>query len=159
MEHVRPAATADLDRCLELLTDARLAAARTRGGREFLALGIPAGDPIDVAEPRHLLERWVNGPLATVLVGEYHGEVVGLAAGTVHDGSTAVGRIECCYVEDEAREVGVGSALVEALLGWFADQGCSDVDAVALPGDRHTKQLFETAGFKARLLVLHRPLA
>ena len=43
-----------------------------------------------------------------------------------------------------AREVGVGEALVEELLGWFAAQGCTDVDALALPGDRRTKQLCET---------------
>jgi GNAT superfamily N-acetyltransferase len=71
----------------------------------------------------------------------------------------AVGRIECVYVEPGARGIGLGSALIAALSRWFADRGCSDVDALSLPGDRTTKQLLELNGFKTRLLVLHRPLS
>ncbi len=33
--------------------------------------------------------------------------------------------------------------------------GCLGVDAVALPGDRNTKNFFESFGLKARLLVVH----
>jgi hypothetical protein len=76
----------------------------------------------------------------------------------VLDEKRRLGRIECCYVEVGAREVGVGEALVNELLAWFSAEGCTDVDALALPGDRRTKQLYETSGFKARLLTLHRPL-
>jgi hypothetical protein len=48
--------------------------------------------------------------------------------------------------------------MVGSLVDWFAAHGCTDVDAVALPGDRSSKQLLESSGFKARLLVLHRSL-
>jgi GNAT superfamily N-acetyltransferase len=91
-----------------------------------------------------------------LLVGTIEDAVVGLAAGTIAAGEGATGRIECCYVEEAARGVGVGTALVLALLEWFDGRGCRGVDALALPGDRSMKQLLEATGFKTRLLVLHR---
>ena len=39
-----------------------------------------------------------------------------------------------------------------------AARGCSDIDALALPGDRSSKQRLEAAGFVARLLTLNRRL-
>jgi GNAT superfamily N-acetyltransferase len=138
VEHARPAGPEDMARCRELLAAARQEAGTRRGGDR-----LPAGD-------------LVTGPTRLVLVGEFEGAVVGLAAG--HLRPPHVGWVDCCYVEPAARQVGVGGALMAALLGWFAERGCTDVDAVALPGDRETKQLYEAAGFSARLLVLHRPL-
>jgi GNAT superfamily N-acetyltransferase len=88
--------------------------------------------------------------------------VVGLGAATasVRAGSTGrSGRIECCYVEEEARGVGVGTALMASLATWCDERGCQEIDALALPGDRLTKQRLEAAGFTARLLVLSRRLS
>jgi hypothetical protein len=48
--------------------------------------------------------------------------------------------------------------LMEAAVSWCAAQGCTEVDALALPGDRATKQRLEAAGFTARLLTLNRRL-
>jgi len=151
VEAARPAEASDLDRCHELLAQA-LTANRTRRGAALLISAVGT-------DPAILLERWQAGPHARLLVGTYDDAVVGLAAGMLERiGARLVGRVECCYVEPDARAVGVGGALIEGLIGWFAGVGCTDVDALALPGDRSTKQLLEAAGFKARLLVLHRPL-
>ena len=164
MEHIRPAGPSDHPRCVELLTTLRASVTSVRGGADLLTLGVTAPDSrsahtAELTDPRTLVERWSSDPTgATLLVGEYEGALVGLAAGTIDRGVRTVGRIECCYVEEEARAVGVGHGLIEGLLTWFAEQGCSDVDALALPGDRSTKQLLEGSGFRARLLVLHRPL-
>ena len=98
---------------------------------------------------------------AILYVGEFHDAVVGLAAATTrvqHHSTERTGRIECCYVEEEARGVGVGSALIDSMVAWCVDQSCRDIDALALPGDRLSKQRLEGAGFSARLLVLNRPL-
>ena len=73
-------------------------------------------------------------------------------------GHRRLGRVECCYVEPAARQVGVGTSLLAGMVGWLAEVGCTDVEAPALPGDRTSKQLLEAAGFKARLLPLHRPI-
>ena len=70
-----------------------------------------------------------------------------------------VGVIDAIYVEPEAREVGVGEVLVDAVLAWSADRGCRGIDASALPGSRPAKAFFEEHGFVTRLLVMHRPLS
>jgi GNAT superfamily N-acetyltransferase len=113
------------------------------------------------ATPATLLDRWTRpGGAARLLVGEYAGAVVGLlgvsAASPV--GARRSALVECSYVEPGARGVGVGAALMQAAVEWCAAWGCTDVDALALPGDRTTKQCLETAGFTARLLTLSRRL-
>ncbi|MBV8949825.1 MAG: GNAT family N-acetyltransferase, partial [Actinobacteria bacterium] len=70
----------------------------------------------------------------------------------------SIGALDACYVEPEARGVGVGRALLDDLVRWFESTGCRGVDAAALPGDRDTKNFFEAAGFKARLITMHRAL-
>jgi GNAT superfamily N-acetyltransferase len=147
MELARPAHGDDLDIVTELLTEA-LAAARTmRGGARLAADATPA----------QLLERWKD---AFLVVGEFHQAVVGLgAAVTLPSPSGLSGRIECCYVETEARGVGVGSALMESMVAWCSERACTTIDALALPGDRSSKQRLEAAGFTARLLTLSRRLS
>ncbi len=126
----------------------RLSAAETHRGGPELAQSATAAD---------LVAQWMEpADDHLMVVGCYEGSIVGLGAATAGEGGR--GTIACCYVEEEARGVGVGSALVAALMDYLATHGCDDVDASALPGDRHTKQLLEAAGFKARLLVLHRRL-
>jgi GNAT superfamily N-acetyltransferase len=66
-----------------------------------------------------------------------------------------LGRITDLFVEPGARAVGVGEALMDALLPWFRARECRGVDATALPGNRETKNFFEMSGFTARLLVMH----
>jgi len=62
------------------------------------------------------------------------------------------------YVEPDRRGLGVGRAMLDALIGWFTESGCRSVDGAALPGDRASKNFFEGAGFKARLITMHRSL-
>ncbi len=153
MEGVRRAEGADLERCRELVTAALAATDGQRGGALLLA----GGSPADLAAT--LIERWFDSDATATMVGTVDEVIVGIAAGTVAEsGPRLVGRIECFYVEPDARAVGVGQTMVEALLEYFSSRECSDVDAMALPGDRSSKQLLESAGFKARLLILHRTL-
>lgn len=157
MESARPASPDELPRCVELLTAAREEVARQRGGLRLLG-GRPDGrSDGGGADEADALASWAEQPGHVLLAGLFDGAVVGIGAATAGERSEGVGRIEACFVEPGARRVGVGAALLGALLDWLAGRGCVDVDAVALPGDRSTKQLLESAGFKARLLVLHRP--
>lgn len=166
MESVRTAAPGDLARCVELVAAAQTEAGTVRGGELLAVLGaVPTaahGTPGTEgrSDPEALVDAWASGdPSRILLVGVYEGVIVGVGTGHLVEGQTRhVGRIDCCYVEPGARQVGVGGALINGLLDWFTERGCSDVDSVALPGDRATKQLLETAGFRARLLVLHRSL-
>jgi len=155
MELARPAAgEGDLDHVAELLTQALAGAARMRGG----------GALVGATTVEQLLARWAPAPpaaTAALFVGEFHRAAVGVAAAVTFTRPAAVtlsGRIECCYVEEEARGVGVGTALMESVVAWCTERGCGDIDALALPGDRSSKQRLEAAGFTARLLVLNRQL-
>jgi GNAT superfamily N-acetyltransferase len=165
MEDVRPALPDDHPRCVELLTAALEESAGARGADLLARIGVfagagTAGDD-DARAPVDVVALWStavpgDGPLRTLLVGTIDSVVVGVAAASIAARHPAAGRIDCCYVEPEAREVGVGAKLIESLLAWFFTHGCQEIDALALPGDRSTKQLFESSGFKTRLLVLHR---
>ena len=150
MEVARPAGAADVEGCLRLVSEILEGAGTRRGGAAL------RGE----ATAESLLARWTaDDGTAQLFVGEYDGALVGLAAASAGAvGERRRGLIECCYVEPEARGVGVGTALMDAAVAWCAAQGCTEVDAVALPGDRATKQRLEAAGFTARLLTLSRRL-
>jgi GNAT superfamily N-acetyltransferase len=151
MELARPARAEDRQTCTRLLSQALVAAESMRGGAALV------GDATTIT----LLERWTRSDdTALLMVGEYEGAVVGLLAVTTAPGPRGVtnGLVECCYVETAARGVGVGTTLLDAAVDWCSERGCDAVDALALPGDRTTKQRLEGAGFAARLLTLSRRL-
>jgi GNAT superfamily N-acetyltransferase len=150
VELARPAGARDHPACARLLGEVLSLATRMRGGAALVGR----------STTQELLDRW-TGPGAHLVVGEFEGVVVGLLGATAapaEAGSPRRGLIECCYVEAGARGVGVGSALLQAAVDWCRSRECAEVDAVALPGDRSTKQRLEGAGFTARLLTLSRRL-
>ena len=122
-----------------------------RGGRVYAARE---------ARPESLedgLRTELGDDARRVLVGTIDDAPVGYAAAhteVLRDGMR-LGVISDIYVEPEARGVGVGEALMDTLLEWFDTQRCDGIDAIALPGDRETKNFFEGAGFSARLLLMH----
>ena len=67
--------------------------------------------------------------------------------------------IEDIYVDPGARAVGLGETLMNHLIDWCRARGCFGVDSLALPGDRDTKNFFESFGLVARAIVVHRPLS
>lgn len=77
-------------------------------------------------------------------------EVCGFAQMEITDSVALVRRV---YVQLTARELGAGATLIDELRKHARLQGCTRIDAYALPGDRLTKNLFERAGMKARLLI------
>ena len=102
------------------------------------------------------IDRLLADHRRQVLVGLFDGVVMGLSIARLDD--DGMGVVEVCYVDPTARGVGVGLALLDAVLTWLTASGCSGVDATALPGDREAKRLFESSGFMARAIVLHRPV-
>lgn len=61
------------------------------------------------------------------------------------------------YVDPEARRVGVGDSLMREALARAASLSDS-IEALALPGDRETKNLFERHGLTAQTIVVGRVL-
>jgi GNAT superfamily N-acetyltransferase len=103
------------------------------------------------------LDRLLADPRRRVLVGSVDEVVVGVAVGHLDAvGEATVGVVDGCYVDPGARRVGVGRALLDGLVQWFAGARCRGIDASALPGDRAMKSLLEVSGFKARLITMHR---
>ena len=52
-----------------------------------------------------------------------------------------------------------GGAMLSVILTRGGEWGLTGIDAPALPGNRDAKAFFERHGMRARLLVMHRPLA
>lgn len=98
---------------------------------------------------------------ARVLLGTIDGVPVGYAVARLErlpDGTTH-GVVDDIFVEPGARGVGLGEAMMDDLVAWCQEHGCTGMDAMALPGDRNTKNFFETSGFTARKLVMYHSLA
>lgn len=134
---------------VNLARAARLEQADHRGG-PLLVSRHCRPEPLDLAFSLALAD-----PTTGLWAGMIDGAVLGYAVVSA-DGEIAV--IEELHVEPEARAVGVGEAMLDAVVAWARDVGCTGIDAFALPGARETKNFFETFGLTARLLVLHRDL-
>ena len=103
------------------------------------------------------LRRLLTDDDARVLLGTLDGVALGYAVARLErlaDGTT-LGVIDDIYVVEGARGVGLGEAMMRDFLDWCTAAGCFGMDAMALPGDRTTKNFFERAGFTARKLVMY----
>lgn len=156
MEAVRGAVAADVATLAELARRAIAELAVLRGGSVW---------QVDEARREPLEDVFsdlvASGDGVRVVVGTIDEHILGYGVAqvrTLADGSR-LGVIEDIFVESQARGVGLGEGLVGDLVGWCDDQGCRGVDAMALPGQRETKNFFEGSGFTARKLVMHRSLA
>jgi len=151
MEEARAALPADLDAVDEVARRVAAAMVGLRGGELLLAGEVGRG-PL-----RDRMARAMEAPDALAVVGCYDGVVLGWAlAGveTLPDGRR-LGVIEAIAVDPDARESGIGEAMMDLVLEELERAGCIGADARALPGDRETKNFFESFGLKARLLTVH----
>ncbi|MEZ5244308.1 MAG: GNAT family N-acetyltransferase [Acidimicrobiales bacterium] len=150
----RTAGADDLD-VVTALSRAGTAELRPHRGGEIWSQWEARPEPVDAA-----LAELLAGDDASILVGTIDGVVVGYAVVTIqrlHDGRL-IGHLTDLYVMPDARGVGVGEALMERTTDWCRDHDCVGIDSVALPGDRATKNFFETFGLVARALRVHRAL-
>ena len=153
-EAARLVTAADLDRLAELAAAAVTEQAGDRGGAVW---SVRESRPVPAADS---LARDLADDGTLMLAGTIDDVVVGYAVVHVEpmrDGRL-LGVLSDIYVEPDARAVGVGEVLVDKVLEWCRERGCAGVDALALPGNRQSKNFFETFGFTARALVVHRSL-
>lgn len=174
LEWARPAALGDLQRVGELWDRACHELGQRRGGRRLVLSSIrpselDAGDrSAEGGVGAHLGHLEAPGSIGVgtvtcagkiLVVGGIDEVVLGFAHATSEPaGPLPVARLRALYVEDEARCVGIGEAMVEVVTEWAVEQGCAGIDAYALPGSRSAKAFFEDNGFVTRLLTMYRPL-
>lgn len=154
MESCRPASPADVGEIVKLSRAMRAELGPMKGGPLLLEREARA-EPLDDTYAA-LLERGD----ARLVVGCIDEIVVGFGAvevETLGDGSR-LGIVTDLFVDEGARSIGVGEAIVAALIEFCTEHECRGMDARALPGHRATKNFFEEHGFTARALVMHRAL-
>lgn len=152
METARVANATDLDRLVELAREAIEELRPTKGG-DVWARTAGRAEPVEDALRSALTELD-----HLVVVGAVEEAVVGYGVARfneLRDGGR-LGVIGDLFVEPDFRGVGVGEAMMDLLVDWCEEQGCFGVDSVALPGNRPTKNFFETFGLVARAIVVHR---
>lgn len=92
-------------------------------------------------------ERWAaRGSMYRFDVATVQDVIVGFSVVRLGDRPL----LDQVYVDAPARSLGVGAALLRDAV---ARHGADRLDALSLPGDRLTKNLYERAGLKARLIV------
>lgn len=134
---VRPATADDVREIAELESSARRALVGQRGGDRWLE-----------THPQH---RGAPDGDAFVWVGTIDGLVVGYL---VCDLDAGVARVRDVFVRPEARELGFGDELLAAAVTAARAAGARRLEGESLPGDRDSKNLYERAGIKARLITV-----
>jgi GNAT superfamily N-acetyltransferase len=140
---VRAATASDQQQLVELELEARAALVDQRGGDRWLLEHPLVGD------------GWAaRSEAADIFVGVIDDVVVAYIVAEL--GDDAVVRIDQVWVTPEARELGFGDELLATAIESAKQRGAVGVEGQALPGDRHTKNLYERAGIVARLITTFR---
>jgi GNAT superfamily N-acetyltransferase len=133
----------DIDQLGLLEREARAALVGQRGGERWLI------EHPDVGAA--WTERCTS---ADVWVAHIERVVVGYLVAVL--GADRIVRVDQVWVTPEARELGFGDEMLAAAIGAAVERGAEAVEGQALPGDRHTKNLYERAGIVARLITTYK---
>ncbi|MDA8341702.1 MAG: GNAT family N-acetyltransferase [Actinomycetota bacterium] len=152
-EGVRRAGPADAQRFIELTWAFFQGLLHHRGGELLLP-------PTEAIFELDRFSELIADPDRLVLMGTIDDAPVATALAHVEaftDGRE-IASFDGIYVEDQGRSVGLGHLLAEAVEAWARARGCIGIDGRALPGDRGAKSFFESNGYKARYIMMHREL-
>lgn len=150
----RPVGTEDIGAVADLAREARSEALEYRGGERWLAAEA-APEPLE----DHLAQLAADARVALV-AGIWEEEIVGYGWARRLDrlDGSSIARIEELFVTPEARSVGVGELLFNALKLWAREQRLAAIEAFVLPGHREAKNFFETFKMTAHALIVYAPL-
>ena len=148
----RPATDRDVAELARLATIGRDLIRDARGGAMWLARQAPSG-PLE-----SVFAAAIEADDAMVQVGCIDDVPLGFIHARVDTGEPRVAVVEELFVLPDARGVGLCEHMMNATVAWAGHAGCVGVDGYALPGDRATKNFFETFGLVARGIVVHRAI-
>jgi len=148
----RRAVAADLAEVARMCSDA-IEELRPRRGGAVWSRREARSEPLEAS----LRATMDAGLLAVACIDDTIVGYAGVDLVGLHDGSV-LGQVTDIYVMPEARGVSCGEALIGLVERWCVEQGCIGIDSIALPGDRETKNFFETFGLTARAIRVHRSL-
>ena len=154
LENARIADANDSNHLERLATEAEQELIQKRGG-----LTLSKENP-NYGDAKSYFKSAFSDSSIEVFVGTIDGVIVGcgvIKLGNLEDG-TAHASIKALYVEEAARSIGVGEAMMDEMLICATSHKAEAVDAVALPGDRATKNFFETYGLVARAIIVQKDL-
>ena len=153
MEHARDATLDDLEAIGTIASTIAADLPDKRGGSLFLRRE-SGGDASIRAQAQ------IEGEHGFVVVGTYDEVVFGYAIVEIErlDDGGLLARVDDLAVDAEIRGSGIGEAIMNLVMDTARERGCFGIDSRALPGDRHTKNFFESFGLKARMLVVHKSL-
>jgi GNAT superfamily N-acetyltransferase len=140
-----PASASDIEQLAHLESEARAALVDQRGGERWLIEHPLVGD--------RWTERCAESDVHVATIGNV---VVGYLVADL--GDDTIVRVDQVWVTPEARELGFGDELLASAIAAARARGATAVEGQALPGDRHTKNLYERAGIVARLITTYRRL-
>ena len=152
----RAAVVADVPAVVALVREGRAGLETQRGGALWLSRqAVP--EPLEDA-----VTAMIAADSACVMLGCIDAVPLGVLLAE-HDLDRAapaavVATVRELFVVAEARGVGLGEEMMNATVDWATARGCVGIDGYALPGDRATKNFFETFGLVARGIVVHRRL-
>lgn len=155
MESARPAGPDDHAAIVALAREGIAELGRNRGGAVWSRREAHA-EPVADA----IADAIADDPTRAAVVGLVDDVVVGyglMRAETLHDGAI-LATISDLYVSPEARGIGVGEAMMAELEARARSWGAIGLDGIVLPGDRQSKNFFETFGLTARAILVHRSL-
>ncbi len=145
---VRSASENDVIAIVELATEAQTEIAQFRGHEQLLEVWTLTDQQWATA---------VTSDKNIVLVALSSMSIVGYAKGDI-DVKGTICTVSHVFVDPQARQLGIGAGLIGEIARVARAKGCQTLDAVALPGDRKMKNLYERIGMPARLLIASKNL-
>lgn len=145
---VRSASEQDVPAIVDLAKEAQTEIAQFRGHEQLLE---------DSTSTEQQWATAIASDTNVVLVALSSMSIIGYAKGDIDD-KGAICLVSHVFVDPQARQLGIGAGLVGEIARVAKAKGCQTLDAVALPGDRKMKNLYERIGMPARLLIASKNL-
>ena len=125
-----------------------------------------AADPkrfIQVEDPEagygRFLVSQTSNPNSLVLVAEHAGAVIGYVFADVEPTNWMelrgpCGVVQDIYVDEAARRLGAGRALMNAAIAWIRSKGRTQIVLLTKSRNEHAQHLFTTLGFRPTMIEM-----